>query len=240
VIIDLNSRYSNIVLMSQDFYAPCDYLTDFSHPIIHDERLMQYLNKVKGQFDIEDELFKGKDLFRLIGLMTGVDKKVLDSSMRNRHKLKEGGMLDILYKLIPKMFVAGCVWEKYGTGPENHETIHNDSKLNLSKVRRHLDNHHKKMKKLEDQIEGSGMISKEEYESDIKAIKREHKEKIDELQRDNQRLKNRMGMIEAKHATELSHHKHLIKIQEEVISMPSQEEQKTPVNEAPDMIPNEE
>jgi hypothetical protein len=84
------------------------------------------------------------------------------------------------------------------------------------------------------------MISKEEYESDIKAIKREHKEKIDELQRDNQRLKNRMGMIEAKHATELSHHKHLIKIQEEVISMPSQEEQKTPVNEAPDMIPNEE
>jgi uncharacterized protein YjcR len=82
-------------------------------------------------------------------------------------------------------------------------------------------------------------MSVDEYNSDIKAIKREHKEKLDVLERDLKRAKMSLEIEKGRHKTQMMHQTHLVKVLEHDLSMPSQEEQKTSPNKAPDMIPSE-
>lgn len=213
---------------------------DYYNPILaSDEDVIDMMNRVRQRFLQEEGLFNHVDTFRLIRLMVpDADENVLKNAQKKMKSLKEGNMLDILYKLIPEMFVAGCIWEKYGE--ESRECINSNSNLKLPKVRRYLEKYHNNIKKLEDKLEGAGMMSVDEHHSDIKAIKREHKEKLDELERDLKRAKMSLEIEKGRHKTQMMHQTHIMKALEHDLNMPSQEEQKTPVNEAPDMIPNEE
>jgi G:T-mismatch repair DNA endonuclease (very short patch repair protein) len=212
---------------------------DYYNPILaSDEDVIDMMNRVRQRFLQEEGLFNHVDTFRLIRLMVpDADDNVLKNAQKKMKSLKEGNMLDILYKLIPEMFVAGCIWEKYGA--ESRECINSSSNLKLPKVRRYLEKYHNNIKKLEDQLDGSGMMSVDEYNSDIKAIKREHKEKLDELERDLKRAKMSLEIEKGRHKTQMMHQTHLVKVLEHDLSMPSQEEQKTSPNKAPDMIPSE-
>mgnify|MGYP003140235427 FL=1 len=54
------------------------------------------------------------------------------------------------------------------------------------------------------------------------------------------RAKMSLEIEKGRHKTQMMHQTHIMKALEHDLNMPSQEEQKTPVNEAPDMIPSEE
>jgi len=116
--------------MSLDAPDP-EYLTHYSHPVIHDDLLDEFINKVKSQLAEKEDLFSNdKDLFRLIGLLTNADRKVLNSAYVNRKKLKKGGMQDILLNLVKEMWVAGLVFEKWDAGQHGRNSTHIWTRMN--------------------------------------------------------------------------------------------------------------
>jgi hypothetical protein len=227
--------------------------SNYDNPILSpDEIICQYLSQIRQRVVKQTDLFsKDIDLFRLMSLMvtTKEDRKIIETAKGNFSKKKEqldkSGKKDIqwlMYEIIPEMFVSGCVWEKVMMEDnlyENLKMIDKDANLKYCKVSRHLERYMKRYKKLEKELEGSGMISKEEYDNDIKSIKRSHKEKFDDMQRTIYKLENRLDINQAKHDKEMGHQSVIRKTLEEELSRPSQVEKKTSPNKAPDTIPSE-
>ena len=84
----------------------------------------------QGCRSLEDLFSNDKDLFRLIGLLTNADRKVLNSAYVNRKKLKKGGMQDILLNLVKEMWVAGLVFEKWDDGQHGRNSTHIWTRMN--------------------------------------------------------------------------------------------------------------
>ena len=114
--------------MSFDSPDP-EYLTHYFTPVIHDDLLDDFINRVKARLVDRNELLNDKDLFRVIGLLSDADNTTLKNAYRNRNKLKKGGIQDVLLNLVKELFIHGLLWEKTDSAAGGRDNLAFWSKL---------------------------------------------------------------------------------------------------------------